>query len=52
MRHKGILREREGQSAVDVLAVSISCDAFAGHFLWPALAVFRGDTFGSSRVGL
>jgi hypothetical protein len=35
-RHKGMLREREDRSAVDVLAVSISCDAFARHFLLPA----------------
>jgi hypothetical protein len=30
-----MLREREGLSAVEVLAVSISCDAFARHFLLP-----------------
>jgi len=34
-RHKEILREREGLAAVDVLAVSISCDAFARHSLLP-----------------
>src|SRR5260370_40413055 len=34
-RHKGMLREREGLSAVDVLAVSISFDAFARPFLLP-----------------
>src|SRR4051812_33273209 len=52
MRHKGILRSARELSAVDVLAVSISCHAFVGHFLLPALAVFRGDTFGSSCAGL
>src|SRR6266446_7485493 len=30
-RHKGMLRERDGLSAVDVFAVTSSCDAFARH---------------------
>ncbi len=46
-RHKRILRERDGLSAVKVLAVSIVCDAFARHFLLPARVCcgFRRDIF-------
>jgi len=50
-RREEILRECEGLSAVESLAVSISCDAFARHFCPRVCCPFRIDTFLASCAG-